>query len=192
MRRKLRATRRALSPGLRKRAAKRICTTTLTTLRLRGARRVALYLAADGEVPTRSLLFQLHKDGIAIYLPVLRDSGRALQFRRYTPEGPLQRNRYHLLEPATTPLCPPPALDVVLLPLVGFDRHGTRLGMGGGYYDTTFAFLKRHPWRHPRLIGLAFECQRLSRIPCQPWDLALDEIITERGRYRAHRSVKVD
>jgi len=78
-----------------------------------------------------------------------------------------------------TPLA---ALDIALVPLVAFDDYGRRLGMGGGYYDRTFAYLRhREHWRRPKLIGVAFEFQRVAELPAQPWDVPLDGIITEKG-----------
>ena len=78
----------------------------------------------------------------------------------------------------------PFALDLVLVPLVAFDARGVRLGMGGGYYDRSFAYLNfRSRWRRPRLIGVGFDFQRAESISPQPWDVCLDGVITERGFY---------
>ncbi len=70
-------------------------------------------------------------------------------------------------------------LDVILLPLVGFDDDGQRIGMGGGFYDRTLAFTQR-PGPRPRLIGLAHDCQRVTRLPVAPWDVPLDAIVSDR------------
>ena len=71
-------------------------------------------------------------------------------------------------------------MDVILLPLVAFDRKGYRLGMGGGYYDRSLAFRRsRQQWRRPRLIGVAHSCQQHPGLPQQHWDVPLDCIITE-------------
>ncbi|MEO5343522.1 MAG: hypothetical protein H7842_09335, partial [Gammaproteobacteria bacterium SHHR-1] len=72
---------------------------------------------------------------------------------------------------------------LLLMPLVGFDDRLHRLGMGGGYYDRSFAFLRRGRWHRPRLLGVAHECQRLTRLQPKPWDLAMDALVTERGFY---------
>ena len=71
------------------------------------------------------------------------------------------------------------------MPLVGFDRHGGRLGMGGGFYDRTFEFVRRVPALSPRLIGLAHDIQRMNLLPVQPWDIPLQGIVTDQGRYQA-------
>jgi 5-formyltetrahydrofolate cyclo-ligase len=79
-------------------------------------------------------------------------------------------------------------LDVILMPLVAFDGQGNRLGMGAGYYDRTLAFLRhRRHWRKPRIIGLAYEFQRMPALPAEPWDVPLDGIITEAGFYKISR-----
>ena len=76
------------------------------------------------------------------------------------------------------------ALDLVLLPLVAFDTAGHRLGMGGGYYDHSFEFIRRRVhWNKPRLVGLAYEFQRLPLIEPEPWDVSLDAVATEQGVY---------
>ena len=81
-------------------------------------------------------------------------------------------------------LLPGISLDLVLVPLVGFDDQGTRLGMGGGFYDRSFATrLFRRYWRKPRLIGVAYELQRVAHLDRQPWDVALDGVVTEQRLY---------
>ena len=73
-------------------------------------------------------------------------------------------------------------LDLVLMPLVGFDSTGSRLGMGGGFYDRSFAFLRRRQkWRKPNLIGAAFDCQKVEQIDGQSWDVPLSGVMTESG-----------
>ena len=79
--------------------------------------------------------------------------------------------------------------DVVFMPLLGFDLRGFRIGMGGGFYDASLAFLgRRRSWRRPRLIGLAFEAQRVDRLPEDEWDIPLDGVLTERRYYRFDKS----
>jgi len=76
----------------------------------------------------------------------------------------------------------PGRLDLVIMPLLGFDPRGGRLGMGGGYYDSHFAF-RRHGWRHrkPWLLGLGYDVQRCDRLVLNPWDVPLDAVLTESG-----------
>ncbi len=152
---------------------------------------MACYLDADGEVRTRQLIQRLRQRGIEVYLPAVRASRKTLAFRHYTACTPLRPNRYGVLEPAPfqSPEISPRDLDLVLAPLVAFDGVGRRLGMGGGYYDATFAFLRRFPWHPPRLYGVAFAGQQVAGLPGEPWDMPLDGVITERGCVRPARSV---
>ena len=71
------------------------------------------------------------------------------------------------------------------MPLVGFDEAGYRLGMGGGFYDASLAYLRRRKtWRKPYLVGVGYECQRIARVPRDPWDVPLDAVLTESRVYR--------
>jgi len=91
------------------------------------------------------------------------------------PEPPLKHRHIRM----------PWGLELILLPLVAFDSDCNRLGMGGGFYDRTLAYLRhRCCWRRPRLIGVAHECQRVEGLPVNEWDVALDAVITERRVYR--------
>jgi 5-formyltetrahydrofolate cyclo-ligase len=96
--------------------------------------------------------------------------------------SPLVKNRYGIDEPAYAPATVMRAamLDIVLLPLVGFDLEGNRLGMGKGYYDRTFA-ASRTRWRCPKLLGIAHGLQEVAQLPRAAWDVPLDGIVTERG-----------
>lgn len=155
------------------------------------ARRIALYWPADGEIDPRPLMQLTSARDKRFYLPVLspltRHTGRGLLwFARYRPGERLRPNRFGIPEPVGRGphLLKACRLDLVILPLVGFDALGNRLGMGGGFYDRTFAFRHRRArWRRPRLIGVAHECQRLERIDLRPWDVPLDAILTESRLY---------
>lgn len=150
------------------------------------ARRIAAYWPADGEIDPLPALRRAYAAGKACYLPVLcpqRDGH--LQFAPWWPGAPLRCNRFGIPEP-TTPRrhwLAPRMLDLALLPLVGFDAAGNRLGMGGGYYDRSFAFLRRGAGRRPHLIGVGFDRQRVDGLQQRPWDVALDAVLTERHRY---------
>jgi len=93
-----------------------------------------------------------------------------------------RRNRYGILEPTDLTQISARDLQLILLPLVGFDAHGHRLGSGAGYYDRALSFrrLRRH-WPGPKLVGLAYECQRVEVLAVRTTDIPLDAIITERG-----------
>ena len=187
MRRELRARRRALSPQQQKshsRSLVRLFTRSPLFLR---CHRIALYLSNDGEIDPLSLGTKARRAGKKLYLPVLRSGNRnALWFAEYRSGDKLTANRFAIDEPDIRKRKPvrPWGLDLILLPLVGFDESGNRLGMGGGFYDRTFAYLKhRRCWRRPLLVGVAHECQKLSSIEARPWDVAVDAVITERDLY---------
>ncbi len=183
IRSQLRSRRRALSGGYRRLADRKIQKHALSLVRRCGARRVACYLDADGEVGTRQLIRALHEEGVQVYLPVVVPGSRRLHFRRCRPDGPLRRNRYGLAEPPPNsgPVVAATSLSLVLAPLVGFDPLGRRLGMGGGYYDTTFSFLHGRHWHPVRVVGLAYTCQQVASLPGAAWDVPLRAVITERG-----------
>jgi len=184
LRKRLRARRRALSEAERFRLSHAVC----ERLRRRGefqrARRIALYLPNDGEVDLTPLLERIWARRQTAYLPVLRLlAGQRLAFHPYRPGDLLAANRYGIPEPVAHPgeAVPPHALDLVLLPLVAFDPQGHRLGMGGGFYDRTFAFLRqRRHWQRPHLVGVAYEFQAVPELPAEPWDVPLHAVVTER------------
>ena len=131
------------------------------------------------------LMHALWSLGKHIYLPVLVTfSHQKLWFARFEPDDVLAYNRYGIPEPVRRRLIKPCALDLVLTPLVAFDSAGHRVGMGGGYYDRSFAFLRhRRHWRSPRLLGIAYEFQKQAAIVPNDWDVPLDAIATESRIY---------
>lgn len=148
-----------------------------------GVRRLALYLARDGEIDTGPLAAHCRERGIALYLPVL-EPGKRLAFAEWRGDLALVPNRFGIHEPPpSSPRCEPAELDVVCLPLVGWDRAGGRLGMGGGFYDRTLG-----GWKGPLLVGLAHSCQEVSRVPRDPWDVPLDFIATGSALIRCQGS----
>ncbi len=146
---------------------------------------IAFYLPNDGEIDPGPLLHKAWKMGKACYLPVLKPGTvNCLWFTPFHADSKLKLNRYGIPEPERGQRRPTWSLDLVLMPLVGFDPKGNRLGMGGGFYDRSFAFLSQdRPVRRPTLIGLAHECQRVNQLPYDSWDIPLTEIITDQRRY---------
>ena len=183
LRRRIRQRRRSLS-GEQRQIAQHLASCRLRRLSpLWRARSVAVYLAVDGEADPAAVATCAYARGQRIYAPVLH--GETLRFARFTKDTPLRRNRFGILEPATRDCIDPRQLDVVLTPLVAFDDFGTRIGMGGGYYDRCFSFLKeRSRWIRPKLIGLAYEFQRLRTVSRNAWDIPLWAAVTERDTYR--------
>lgn len=182
LRRDMRAARRALSRRERDRLATGMARRFAGQGICQRAERVAAYITNDAEMDPQPLIDRLWAVGKRVYLPIMRRP--RMWFVPYTPDSEFVANRFGIPEPnvSADARIPLTALDLVLMPLVAFDDTGNRLGMGGGYYDRTFAFLQRRAQtRNPRLVGLAYELQRLPALPVEPWDMPLSGIVTERG-----------
>lgn len=148
----------------------------------RNSRHIAAYLANDGELSCSAVIRALHNSGKNVYLPVLHPiNHRQLLFVKYDRHTPMRYNRFGIQEPLLkrSRLLPPEALDVILMPLVGFDLAGNRLGMGGGFYDTTLDKVVNQGWRaSPWCAGLAHPCQQVETLPKEPWDVPLNAVVT--------------
>jgi len=144
--------------------------------------RVAAYIATQGEISLNPWIAGTSRH--QLYLPKLYEPLEPrLRFAPLNANTKWVRNRFDILEPGAHwgQALHPRLLDIVLMPLVAFDRQGLRLGMGGGYYDRSLAFRRdRRHWQKPLLIGVAHSCQEYSALPQQSWDVPLDLIITER------------
>lgn len=189
VRRYMRERRRALSNKERRDAANRAANLLLRSPSFRRSRRIALYFAMEGELDPAPLLRAALACGKQCFVPAISPGQRGrMWFTPLTTNSILRRNRFGILEPVhrRCDRLSPRHVDLVLVPLVAFDICGHRIGMGGGYYDRAFAFRQAcQRWRRPLLIGYAYEFQRLANIAAQPWDVTLDVIVTESGRYRA-------
>lgn len=151
------------------------------------ANKVAVFFSADGELPTDFLISCLWQAGKQVFLPKILPGGM-LQFVQYTPDSELVANRFGILEPKVCEAIQPGLvmaatdLDLVLVPLVGYDLQGNRLGMGGGFYDRTFGFklpLAKNPTKQPLLVGWAHSVQQVAALPTMPWDVKLDGLVNE-------------
>ena len=186
-RKQIRARRRELDPAYRQASAKAACRHLVSLKRFVNARRIALYLAADGELDPLPVLEKACAMGKQCYLPVLHPVRRqSLWFARWQPGDELRSNRYGIAEPMwkSQTLVKPWALDLVIVPLVAFDGKGNRMGMGGGYYDRSFAWrFHRRSWKGPMLVGYAYELQKLERIKASDWDVPMDAVVTESTLY---------
>jgi len=186
LRRQLRSARSALHPSYRRNAARRaLCELTRSGLFFKGSR-WGFYLPLEEEFDALPLINEALHRHKKCFLPVTANRiAQPLRFARLDGRHGLTRNRYGIIEPHCRQLMNARWLHVLIVPLVGFDDNGNRLGMGGGYYDATLSFLRRRRiWRKPFLIGLAYECQRAARIPSETWDIRLDAVLTETGLTR--------
>ena len=189
LRRMLRKARRALTQSEQRKAALGLYRQLAQHPLFRRAKHISLYLPTDGEIDPRLLLRAAQRRGKATYLPVLSAWPRTkMVFQRVRPGEKLRPNRFRILEPRVTISQQRKvwALDLVLLPLVGFDDAGGRLGMGGGFYDRSLAYLaRRQSWRKPTLLGLAHECQKVERLVQASWDVPLAGTVTDKQWYVA-------
>jgi len=143
------------------------------------AQRIALYLAADGEIDTGPLAEAARDLGKQLFLPVIHANQR-LSFAAWEKGASLVSNRYGIPEPPPgSEQCAPEALEIIFLPLVAWDKSGHRLGMGSGFYDRTLDGIKG-----PLRVGLAHEVQQVASVPHDPWDIALHFVATNAALYR--------
>ena len=151
------------------------------------SRHLAVYLPMQGEISPLPLVDVARQLGKSIYLPVLtRFKKNQLWFAQWHADSKLQTNRYGIPEPVYQgrDLIPATHLDLVVTPLVAFDQACHRIGMGGGYYDRSFNFLRfRQHWKKPALVGVAYEFQQVPHIKPQPWDIPLQLVFTEKKHY---------
>ena len=184
LRRQLRQARRNLTPTEQRLAARALYRQLAQHPLFRRARSIALYLPNDGEIDPGLLLREAWRRGKSVYIPRLaRWPATHMLFQQIRRDEPLQTNRFRIAEPAANPARQRKywALDLIFLPLVGFDEFGGRLGMGGGFYDRSLAgLMRRKDWRKPVLIGLAHECQKVDRLAVGRLDVPLSACVTDR------------
>jgi 5-formyltetrahydrofolate cyclo-ligase len=181
----LREKRRALNKRQQLFAAHRLAKRLACDLTFLNAQRIGFYLPNDGEIDPSGLMDWCHQMKKNVYLPVMPEgliaNKNCLLFQSFVPgTTPLVSGKFGILEPpfVMKDCIRPLMLNLVFLPLVGFDRKGNRLGMGGGYYDKTFAY-RLSDFHRPRLIGLAHSVQETEDIVPNPWDIPLDAVFTE-------------
>jgi 5-formyltetrahydrofolate cyclo-ligase len=182
-RQQLRAKRRSLTPRQQRQSADRLASILCAQSFFLRAKRVGIYIANDGEIDPSLVVDICLESGKHCFLPVLYPLNvNRLHFSRYEHHTKLQSNQYGIPEPSLRyrNIVPPWSLDIILLPLVGFDRSGNRIGMGGGYYDRTLAFVAAGNRPAPTLVGLAHSSQEVSSVSTQKWDIPVNQIITDR------------
>ena len=178
----MRAARRSLSAQDHRQRSRAAAKAVMRLRMFSAGKRVALYLPFDAELDTAALIAAAQRRGVRIFVPVISDR-RHCRMRFYPLSGKVDPGTFGISIPRTR-LIPLSAqwLDLIIMPLVGVDGAGRRLGMGGGYYDRALAFRKRRRyWQGPHLVGLAFDCQRTDVEFAQGWDLRLNSLATESG-----------
>lgn len=142
---------------------------------------IGMYWPIDGEISPLPLMYQLTNMKKRCFLPKLHPFGKnTIKFGEYRRNAELTKNRFGIIEPGLTPHIPIWAIDIVLMPLVGFDEKGNRLGMGAGFYDRSLAFSRRSS-HGPKLIGLAHKCQQIEQLDADDWDIPIHGILTDDG-----------
>jgi len=170
-----------LAPDERRHASDKIAGKILSSTLFSSAKNIAVYVPMKSEVDTWPIIKRAWQLKKRIFAPIMQEN-YTLRFNQFDDESELSTNKMGLREPVNGQYLATDALDLVLVPLVAFDSQKNRIGMGGGYYDRTFAFLeKNRRGVKPILSGLAFECQRVEQIVPNPWDIRLFTIFTEFG-----------
>jgi len=171
--------RRQMHAKDRANSSRRIADRFLNSRYFLSSQSIACYFATWDEVNTNSIIERAWRAKKRISAPVIDGRGE-MTFRILQPKTTVSRNRFGIWEPESELQIDPADLDVVITPLVAFDDACNRIGMGGGYFDRTFAFLRsRHSWLRPKLVGLAFDCQKVEKITPNPWDIRLSHVISE-------------
>ena len=174
--------RRSMRSEDREIASLRICEKLLRSHEFFAADSIACYLPMPDEVDPGAIIERAWRAKKRIFCPVMRKPGE-MTFHRLDRDTTLERNGYGLWEPVDGEIISPRHLDLVVTPLVAFDANCNRIGMGGGYFDRCFRFLKsRRHWQRPKLVGVAFACQEVEKIEPNPWDIRLYSVLTDADR----------
>ena len=149
--------------------------------RFKNQKKIAVYLASNGEINPKYIKKFLESNGFSVYLPVLL--GKTLKFAKDSKKT--KKNKFGIDEPCASQILRAKSLNIIFIPLVGFDEHKNRIGMGGGFYDRALSFKQRQKKYHnPKIYGLAFDLQKVPKIKSRPWDIKLDAIITPTKIYQ--------
>lgn len=187
LRQRLTERRKALTPQQRIAAAQGLRRSLEQLPEYHTDARVAGYWAVNGELALNLAIPPLLARGQQFLLPLL-GAERQLRFAPWSAGEPVEPNRHGIPEPVhvSAPLAPF-QLDLVLVPLLAFDRRGQRLGYGGGYYDRSFAFLNEQARpTEPLLVGIAYDFQEVEAIEPARWDVPLDFVATDRELIDCH------
>ena len=177
LRQKLRAARLALPPELRTQYATQMLRHAADAPDWQGVTRIGSYCALRGEADPAPLNAWLTACGKEIYLPVTQ-AAQQLRFARWTGQS-LRPGAFGIHEPELGEQhLAAVELGLLIMPLLGFDRFGTRLGAGAGYYDRALAGC---PAGSPQLLGLAYSFQQMDKLPVDAWDVPLGKVLTELG-----------
>ncbi|WP_041068839.1 5-formyltetrahydrofolate cyclo-ligase [Candidatus Ishikawella capsulata] len=178
IRQKMRSLRNSINAKQQQKITKLLIKKLVSYLPIIQAKKIAIFLSIDGEPNTKPLIKVLLEENKQIFLPVIKSYvENDLIFINYTPKTPLILNTFGILEPIINKdnILNLSDLDVMLVPLVAFDRKGQRLGMGRGYYDRTLQNWQKYNFLP---IGIAHDFQLVEKLPTAKWDIPLPIIIT--------------
>ncbi len=179
LRKSARVARAGMSSDERDKASEKIADKVVRSSWFRSSKFIACYLPSEEEVDTWPLIERAWRMKKRVFAPLV-EKNFTMQFCELSADSKLVFNQYGLPEPQDGKIIAPRALDLVITPVVAFDDDCNRIGMGGGYFDRTFSFLRnRKLLFHPKLIGLAFSCQRVDKIAPNPWDIRVFRLINE-------------
>jgi 5-formyltetrahydrofolate cyclo-ligase len=191
-RRRLRKARNAIEAASRRDAENLVVHKLLQLGIGRRGRRLAIYFAMPGELRLDRLTELAPQLGVTLYAPRIVSMRRRRMVFEPVSGARLRANSFGIVEPSDRASRQTGILsfDSIVVPMLGFDRRGNRLGMGAGFYDRALQIRKRRErrWRRPRLIGVAFSCQEVDSITASPWDVAMDLVVTEREIIEPNRS----
>lgn len=192
LRETMREQRALLTSDVQRANAERVAQFVVGSQLFKDSHSIAVYMPQRGEIHTQSIIESIWAHNKQCYLPCAIDN--TLIFRHYRKNTPLISGRYGIPEPdpLESTVIEAKELDLVLVPVVAFDKKGNRLGMGAGYYDRTFAFLlddhsqsdSQHNSRtsnQTKLMGLAHDFQQSERLDPQPWDVPMHVVVTEQS-----------
>lgn len=188
LRQNLRRQRRQVSLFQQRQSEQHVLQQLIRLPEFRQAGNVGLYLDAFGEIQTRHLMQYCWKLKKTVYLPMICSMNQRLVWIKINRnQYQNQRFSYHPLgmhEPMAGRGQASTQLDLLIMPLLACDHFGTRIGMGGGYYDRTLAIAPRHPYR----LGVAHDFQMIpQKLPREAWDQPLDALLTPKKLYRFKR-----
>jgi 5-formyltetrahydrofolate cyclo-ligase len=175
IRREVQARRDALPPDLRTAAAQAIAARPFP-VPVRAGAIVSGFMPLKSEINPLPLMRVLAESGAQLALPAVTGRGQPLIMRAFTFGEPLASGVWGIREPRRDALQVDP--DVVIAPLLAFDRSGHRIGYGAGYYDMTIAALRAK--KSILAVGIAFAAQEITNVPTTPRDARLDLVLTER------------
>jgi len=188
LRKQARERRSALAEAVGPAAAETLAELLLPRLRRLAPQAVGGYWPLEDEIDPRPLLERLAGEGLELSLPCLEECASPLVFRRWRPGDSLRPGAFGVMEPERSAEILRP--DLLLVPLLAFDRAGYRLGFGGGYYDRTIAALASESQKLRR-VGLAFAGQEVDHVPREAHDAPLDLVVTEAGPIRTQAAGEV-